>query len=499
MKARRFLNLIMASLVAMAYTSCSNSDDVIDTPDPIVKTYTMTVDAQKGSNGTRALVLDGTTLNSTWTVGDEVEVWTADGTTKKYGVLSAESAGASTKLSGTLTDLPSNGESLLLKYLSPNYNSQKGTIASISANCDYSTATVKVTSIDGDKISTEAADFINQQAVVKFTLKNAVGIAFPSNPTPIRMTDGTSMVTLTDIPADTYTTNGGDGVLYVAFPVHVDNPDITLYAAVGDDVYSFEKADVPFENSKYFGVTVKMKTIPVFSLSSTKKVVFSPGNLQYDGTNWKFAEHQWQILGANGTGNSGTATDYPMDLFTWGYVDNPAYNGDTYVGGIKQLSGDTDWGHVMGEGWSTPTYAEWSYLFSRNNTSTVNGTANACYAKGQVDGVHGLILFPDTYTHPDGVSLVGINDNGDTGWKGNNYNVADWAKMEAAGCVFLPAAGSRNEGSVGKVGVEGLYWHSTTEHDTGAGYFWFYSEYFYGWEGSSRYYGLSVRLVRQVK
>ena len=496
MKTSRFLNLMIVSLVGMAYTSCSNSDDVIVTPDPIVKTYTMTVDAQKGSNGTRALVLDGTTLNSTWTKDDAVDVYKGE---DKIGTLTAQSTGANTSLKGDLSGDLKVDDVLTLKYLSPNYDSQDGTIASISANCDYSIATVKVTSIDGDKISTEDADFINQQAVVKFTLKNADG-SLLLNSTSFRMTDGTSMVTLTDIPAETYTTNGSTGVLYVAFPVHVADPDITLYAVVGDDVYSFEKADVPFENSKYFGVTVKMKTIPVFSLTATKKVVFSPGNLQFDGTNWKFAEHQWDALGANGTGNGGTATTYPMDLFTWGYVANPAYNGDTYVGGIDHLSGDTDWGHVMGEGWSTPTYAEWSYLFNRNNTSTVNGTANACYAKGKVGGIHGLILFPDTYTHPDGVKLpVGINDNYTTGWDGNDYSAADWAKMEAAGCVFLPAAGSRNGSSVGEVGDKGYYWHSTTEHSDGADYFYFYSEHFYGWKGTSRSYGLSVRLVRQVK
>lgn len=496
MKTRRFLNLMIVSLVAMAYTSCSNSDDVIVAPDPIVKTYTMTVDAQKGSNGTRALVLDGTTLNSTWTKDDAVEVYKGE---DHIGTLTAQSDGASTSLKGDLSGDLSVDDELTLKYLSPNYDSQDGTIASISANCDYSIATVKVTNIDGGNISTGNANFENQQAVVKFTLKNADG-SLLLNSTSFRMTDGTSMVTLTDIPAETYTTNGSTGVLYVAFPVHVADPDITLYAVVGDDVYSFEKADVPFENSKYFGVTVKMKTIPVFSVSSTKKVVFSPGNLQYDGTNWKFAEHQWDALGANGSGNGGEATTYPMDLFTWGYVANPAYNGTDFVGGIKQLSGDTDWGHVMGEGWSTPTYEEWSRLFSRTNTSTVNGTANACFAKGQVAGIHGLIIFPDTYTHPDGVTLpVGINYPYETGWEGNNYSADDWAKMEAAGCAFLPAAGSRNGGSVGNVGVEGLYWHSTAAHDDGAEYFWFYSGHFYGTYGTSRYFGLSVRLVRQVK
>ncbi len=497
MKTNKYLSFIMSSLVAMAYTSCSNSDDVIDTPDPVVKTYTMTVDAQKGSNGTRALVLDGTTLNSTWTEGDPVEVYKGE---DHIGTLTAQSTGANTSLKGTLTGELNVDNKLTLKYLSPNYNSQKGTIASISENCDYSVATVKVTNIDGGNISTENANFENQQAVVKFTLKNAVGSSL-LNSTSFRMTDGTSMVTLTDIPADTYTTNG-DGVLYVAFPVHVDNPDITLYAVVGDDVYSFEKADVPFENSKYFGVTVKMKTIPVFSLSSTKKVVFSPGNLQFDGTNWKFAEHQWQVLGAKGSGNGGDATAYPMDLFTWGYVANPAYDGKVYVGGIKQLSGDTDWGHVMGEGWSTPTTDEWHYLLYERNASTVNETADARFVKGQVNGVHGIILFPDTYTHPDGVDLPDyIGEYDERGWTNihNDYDVDEWAKMEAAGCVFLPAAGSRNEGSVGGVGESGYYWHSTAAHNDGAQYVYFDYDELYVTQSSSRYFGLSVRLVRQVK
>ena len=100
MKARRFLNLMIVSLVAMTYTSCSSSDDVIDTPDPVVKTYTMTVDAQKGSNGTRALSLEGNTLNSTWTKDDAVEVYKGE---DHIGTLTAQSTGANTSLKGTLS------------------------------------------------------------------------------------------------------------------------------------------------------------------------------------------------------------------------------------------------------------------------------------------------------------------------------------------------------------------------------------------------------------
>ena len=261
MKARRFLNLMIVSLVAMTYTSCSNSDDVIDTPDPIVKTYTMSIEAQKGSNGTRALDLDGNTLNSTWTAGETVKVYKDNA---ELGTLTAQGDGASTSLKGTLTGDLSVNDKLTLKYLSPNYNSQKGTIASISKNCDYSTATVTVSGIAGGNISTTNANFENHQAVIKFTLKDADGKEFPSNPTSFRMTDGTSTVTLTDIPDETYTTNGS-GVLYVAFPASGASATITLSATAGDAVYGFGKTGITFEKGKYYGV-------PVTCSSSTKTV-----------------------------------------------------------------------------------------------------------------------------------------------------------------------------------------------------------------------------------
>ena len=42
------------------------------------------------------------------------------------------------------------------------------------------------------------------------------------------------------------------------------------------------------------------------------QIVFSQGNLQYkDGTGWRFAEHQWDFVGAWNT------SDW-VDLFGWG-------------------------------------------------------------------------------------------------------------------------------------------------------------------------------------
>ena len=518
MKARRFLNLMIVSLVAMTYTSCSNSDDVIDTPDPIVKTYTMSIEAQKGSNGTRALDLDGNTLNSTWTAGETVKVYKDNA---ELGTLTAQGDGASTSLKGTLTGDLSVNDKLTLKYLSPNYNSQKGTIASISKNCDYSTATVTVSGIAGGNISTTNANFENHQAVIKFTLKDADGKEFPSNPTSFRMTDGTSTVTLTDIPDETYTTNGS-GVLYVAFPASDASATITLSATAGDAVYGFGKTGITFEKGKYYGVTVKMKEIPVlngkFTINASgDKVYFSKGNLQatYNTSwSWAFATNQWDYIG-NAAGNtsingggtiSGTGT---VDLFGWvgaacawtgaaqygisnvkqaaqyGYVEGEALKSDWGTLAI------TNGGNTANFGWHSLASGEWEYLFKTRTTPS-----GVRYAHATVNSVPGLVLLPDDWS-TDYYSLNKVNDANGTAYTDNVISSSDWtSKLEAHGAVFLPAGGYRNGAEVSDAGVQGNYWSSTSSTTVSAIGFRFSSAKFGGGtQGFTRNRGCSVRLV----
>ena len=218
-----------------------------------------------------------------------------------------------------------------------------------------------------------------------------------------------------------------------------------------------------------------------FSVSATQKVSFSKGNLQYDGTNWKFAASQWEVLGANGTGANGTATDYPMDLFTWGNIGSPAYNGSSFYTENADLSGTTDWGSRMGTGWRTLTKDEWRYLF---NTRTVNGGTGSgkSYTLGQnVNNILGVVLYPDDYT-------------------GAAYTTgSNWSTFESAGCVFLPAAGLRTIASVDYVGTGGRYWSSTAGGTNSAGYVFFSSGYVNPADNDYPGYGYSVRLVRNVE
>ena len=259
------------------------------------------------------------------------------------------------------------------------------------------------------------------------------------------------------------------------------------------------------------------------------KVYFSNGNLQYIGSSqtWKFADPQWEVIGTS-QGNTSQATT--RDLFGWGTSgynhgavcyqpwSTSQTNSDYYAYGDYQYNlydqtGQADWGYNSisnGGGqegqWRTLTKEEWVWVLGPNSnanpgtncrtSSTVNGTPNARYAKAKVNNLQGVVLFPDSYTHPSGVAQpVGINETGNTGWNGNNYSTTDFGLMQDNGAVFLPAAGYRGGTSVSNVGSHGYYWS--------ASYYFSGSAYIVGFgdsnlspqSSSSRYVGHSVRLV----
>ena len=201
-----------------------------------------------------------------------------------------------------------------------------------------------------------------------------------------------------------------------------------------------------------------------FSISATKQVYFSKGNLQLVGEDmWQFAEHQYDYFGGN-------QSDNHRDLFGWGTGDNPNLTSTT----PSDYATFTDWGTNMGAGWRTLTADEWTYLFTGRTSVTTR------YCKAKVNGVGGVVLFPDTYTHPAGVTAPqNINPpatstaDGGTSFAANVWSLADWEKMEAAGCVLLPVTGFREGNSITlqgetmglspSVSIRGFYWSSSDE------------------------------------
>lgn len=104
------------------------------------------------------------------------------------------------------------------------------------------------------------------------------------------------------------------------------------------------------------------------------------------------------------------------------------------------------------DGWRALTSSEWSYLLV---TRDVNGNS-----LGTVNGKPGLIILPDNFVLPEGLSFIGNHAH----FEENKYSSAELAQMSAAGAVFLPADGyGYNDGSykTDNVNSQGNYWSST--------------------------------------
>ena len=261
-----------------------------------------------------------------------------------------------------------------------------------------------------------------------------------------------------------------------------------------------------------YGEEQSFKTKYAFSVSSSHKVVFSSGNLQYtQSTNtWSFAENQWDYIGTdNVTGGSvssnedgdyksGTALADKVDLFGWSTdatifgvstsEDNDDYSGSFVDWGRNKIGNDAP------NTWRTLTSNEWEYLLNtRTNATSLKGVA-------QVNGVNGLILLPDNWTRPAGVTFKsGFHSNEGIDYYAayQTFTAAEWSKLEAAGAVFLPATGYRGGSNVNVVQGHGYYW-SATELNSYNAYFLFFISNDAVMDYFSRHPGQSVRLVKDL-
>ena len=321
----------------------------------------------------------------------------------------------------------------------------------------------------------------------------------------------------------------------------------------GGDVTGATALENGIEANKFYRIDgsmpieVTVKPVEFTVDANGTKVEFAPGNLQYlgqaeEGHKWRFADHQWDYMGAGpsatsnrgnvdlrslgylaGMYNTSSGSEAARDLFGWGCTGsqdarsdahdyqtnfqpyststskvNTTYNyfgyGPDYYDASKyglSVKDKSDWGCLtIGSDpagtWRTLSNAEWAYLF---NTRTVNvGTGEGkSYQRATInsdasDGskVYGMLLYPDGYTAQTGAT---------------SYTKADWSAMESAGVVFLPAAGDRYGTSLYYVGSYGFYWSSSCYSSDYACFMYFYSDTV----RPARYdrcRGFPVRLVR---
>lgn len=237
-----------------------------------------------------------------------------------------------------------------------------------------------------------------------------------------------------------------------------------------------------------------------FSVSPVKTVEFAHGNLWNISGTWKFAPEQYSVLGvydADAWELFGYSTDHNNNYGMSISDDNADYYADdcSFV----------DWGGVFpGEGWRTLQGCEMAYLlgkfeyvhqydpnafnegediicapitdFGRNggNPHALRGYATIYTADAAIQG---FVILPDAWETPEGCRpFVGgrwQRATGEEAYLDNTYNAGgtagtcgDWARMEAAGAVFLPGCKFRIEEDIVSMTPQYHgYWSSTFDDD----------------------------------
>lgn len=209
--------------------------------------------------------------------------------------------------------------------------------------------------------------------------------------------------------------------------------------------------------------TNQPQSVGVFSVAYNKKVAFAPGNLQYVTTSdtWRFADNQYDYIGTRNMVNQVFADT--IDLFAWSTDTDPSTAwGVTLVEDLDLFSGNfVDWGTAMKDGttWRTLTSAEWEFLRAKR----VNATQ--LIGVGSINGIHGLIILPDNWVAPEGITFKsGYSDKEYSSIAFEEYQsftIEQWKTMQSAGAVFLPCAGFRLGTMLAYMQLGGLYWTSS--------------------------------------
>ena len=285
-------------------------------------------------------------------------------------------------------------------------------------------------------------------------------------------------------------TNDGTGTSPFTSNMTGLTPNTTYYVRA----YATNNRGTSYGEQKTFSTLPPSElTMKLFSVSSTRQVNFSKGNLQYQASTrtWRFAESQLECIGSNNANISSSYSDW-IDLFGWGTGNNPT-NAST---GMGSYSSFTDWGSNpisnggnQADQWRTLTKDEWSYLmFTRTTTSGIR------YAKASVNETTGVIILPDDWD----TNCYNLNstNTSDADYTTNSITLDEWtSKFEANGAVFLPAAGYRYGTSINYVGTFGRYWSSSPDTSVAAYFLSFDGSYNLFMGNYYNYNGQSVRLV----
>jgi len=523
MKAKNILKTLalpVAVALGMMATSCSSDDNIVNEQQAGAAKHEIpvTVSATRsGDDATRA-TFNGTSKKLEFEKGDQLFIQGTDATAGTFaGVLSNTSAATGTfsgnvttqnAYTGTSEALFANATSLTATLLPKDYSTKAAGYLTLSGEGASQTLTV-----DAAKafVAAASADAAKALAIEQLSLEQATTYSSSFALAPVNAVLNYSISGLANSTA--YTPSVSDATTTISGSVTSDASGnayfAVAFAPAGSKTYTLSISgfsDIAVANRTLTAGMVYKKTAtaaasaPDGAISgqftvdkigiTPRKVYFSKGNLQYTKSTgkWSFMEHQYSTVETNSqnVGNN-YGNQNVVSLFGWStsattYGMNTSDEYSDYSGDFVDWGNNSELQSALGSGWRTLSKDEWEYLFY---TRTVNGGKGNgySYTYGQsVNGILGVVLYPDNYT----------------GAAYTTAQSANWSAFEAAGCVFLPAAGNRYGTSVSRVGSDGNYWSSTAEDTVRAYEASFNSGYVASANSDGRFRGYSVRLVRDA-
>lgn len=301
--------------------------------------------------------------------------------------------------------------------------------------------------------------------------------------------------------------NNTTGVdFYIAVAPLSNCPTFTVTLYTNDSKYiGVQFSDVSVDRSHIAPVSITASTTqPLkecgrFTVNSTgQQVNFSKSNLRVSrkvSTSGVTTEdrllftNQYDYVGDENSGNFNTYSTYNNQIdiytnsrypnqylrdYTNGYIDLLGWGtGDNVLNFSSNKSNFSEWTVTRTDlypgNWYTLNHTEWEYII--DNTSRTN----LRFLKATVNGVKGLILFPDGFSWPSHV-IASTTIYGKINSKTDNFTETitstEWASLQNKGAVFLPAGGYRTlrggcyrhvhntdeTGNIYEVQTNGYYW-----------------------------------------
>ncbi len=432
MKKYTIRSLSSLILIGMSIFSCSKSLDNSEETLP-QKKVNANIPAYFASS---KVVADGGA--ATFSTSEKVYVYNDATSTLDTEYLSPDADGATANLKGSLAGTYSKGDNLKLLYNTTSegiadYTNQDGTLENV---VDAATATVKISSVDGDSFTTRTAYFENLQSIFKFTFKEGEKVLKVKD--IIIGSSDNKLLQRFDVISDepTYgslrlSNSTALSTIYVALRFSRNPSDRIGFTVIDENgiVYTGSKTAPTsgFKVGRFYNSTISVSRMSEgklnrkFSVSDEKTVYFAWGNYKYKDGKYFISSTQY---------------------------DNDHYYVSSFLNSnmaVREIYYDDE--HIS-TGWYVLSRDEWNYLVKTRNMNEGVERWYRITTNATTGNVFGLLLPPDDALAWEVTDLSDLATN------------IDIEKFTNLSYVFLPAAGFKGDSGV-QYQERGYYWSST--------------------------------------